>query len=201
MSTRLRLLGIGIVACAIAILVAPERASQAQEAKTFPKVVMLIRHAEKPADDTSPDLSAEGKKRAEALPELFRKSDTRPEPLPTPDFIFATKNSKNSHRPLETITPLAKQLKLTVNSDFADDDVEDLAQELFKNQMYLGKTVLVCWHHGKLPKLARKLKAPDAPEEWDGKVFDRVWRIDYDDKGKATFSTLPQQLLPGDSKK
>jgi hypothetical protein len=201
MSTRLRLPGIGIAACAIAILVAPDRASQAQEAKTFPKVVMLIRHAEKPADDTSPDLSAEGQKRAEAIPELFKKSDTRPEPLPTPDFIFATKNSKNSHRPLETVTPLAKSLKLTVNSDFADDDVAEVAQELFKNPMYSGKIVLVCWHHGKLPKLAHKLKADDAPETWDGKVFDRVWRIDNDEKGKATFSNLPQQLLPGDSQK
>ena len=86
---------------------------------------------------------------------MFKKSGARPDPFPTPDFIFVTQNSKHNHRPLETVTPLAKTLKLTVNTEFPDDDVAGLAEEVFKNEMYAGKIVLICWHYGQLPKLAR----------------------------------------------
>ena len=86
---------------------------------SFPAQVLIIRHAEKPSeDDLSVDLSPAGKKRAEALPGLFIKSNSRPAPFPRPDFIFATKNSMQSHRPLETVTPLAKKLGITVNFSY-----------------------------------------------------------------------------------
>jgi hypothetical protein len=52
-----------------------------------------------------------------------------------------------------------------------------------------------------MSQLARTLKASKVPEKWDGKVFDRVWQISYDDKGNATFRDRPQCLLAGDAKK
>src|SRR5215472_2429610 len=81
----------------------------AQEAKTYPAHVLIIRHAEKP-EDGSADLSPKGQERARALHHLFKKSGGRPQALPRPDFIFATKDSKGSRRPGETMAPLAKHL-------------------------------------------------------------------------------------------
>src|SRR5262245_45266907 len=92
-----------------------------------PRSILLIRHAEKPTDAADANLSPAGKKRADALPELFKKTADRPDPLPTPDFIFATKPTKHSNRPVETVMPLAKALKLEVNAEYANDDYSALA--------------------------------------------------------------------------
>src|SRR5688572_1050404 len=80
-----------------------------------PRSVLLIRHAEKPAADADSGLSPAGKKRADALPELFKKAADRTDPLPTPDVIFAAQASKHSNRSAETVAPLARALKLEVN--------------------------------------------------------------------------------------
>jgi hypothetical protein len=154
-----------------------------------------------------------GKQRANRLPALFDKSVARPDPLPTPDFLFATHNSDASHRPLETVTPLAAKLKLPINRDYRNTldsvtkkgkeakGINDLHDELFAKEKYAGKTVLISWHHGTIPDLAKALKATQAPAKWNGAVFDRVWHLSYDDKGKVTFTDRPQRLLPDDTKK
>jgi hypothetical protein len=67
------------------------------------------------------------------------------------------------------------------------------------NPKYADKVVLIAWHHGKIPDLAKALGVQDAPAKWNSKVFDRVWQITYD-HGKATWKDLPQDALPGDSK-
>jgi hypothetical protein len=170
----------------------------AQDAKTYPAHVLIIRHAEKPAD-ASADLSPKGQERARALHHLFKKSEGRPQALPKPDFIFATKDSNSSRRPGETVAPLAKHLGLKVNQGYANGDFAKLAHALLHDPRYVGKTVLICWHHGTIPEVAAKLGAVDTPKNWKDSAFDRVWRIDYDRAGKARFRDLPQQLLPGDS--
>jgi len=167
-------------------------------AEAQPRQVLIIRHAEKPEGD-SIHLSPEGQKRALALPRLFTKSADRPHPFPTPDFIFATKMSSHSNRPLETVMPLAKELNLNVNARFKDDECDKLATELLTNPRYAGKTVLVCWHHGKIPELAQNLKAKDVPDHWKDSVFDKVWVITYKD-GKGMLRKREQCLLPGDEK-
>jgi phosphohistidine phosphatase SixA len=163
-----------------------------------PGQVLIIRHAEKP-DGDSADLSPEGQKRAEALPRLFMKSADRPDPFPTPDFIFATKMSKDSNRPIETVTPLAKSLNLDINARFADAEYAQLAAELLTNPRYTGKTVLVCWHHGKIRELAQELKVADVPEHWRDTMFDGVWVITYKD-GNGKLKKRHQGLMPGDEK-
>lgn len=135
--------------------------------KQYPKLVMIIRHGEKPGDpendkDGGPHLSIMGSARAAALPSLFTPSpdgstvkgvhqlaadlsiskknlhltgtysstDARagPSRFPTPDFLFATKLSSSSNRPVETITPLMQALKcfnnpkLTINSEYPNSD-------------------------------------------------------------------------------
>jgi hypothetical protein len=167
-----------------------------------PRTVLIIRHAEKPPDyEMSQHLSPRGGDRARELHRLFESWDGRYEPLPKPDFIFAASASKHSHRPHETLAPLAKALDLWVQGEFAKEDCDGLANELLRNPKYTGTTVLVCWHHGTLPQLVRALGVSDLPDDWRGTAFDRVWRIDYDDAGKAALSSAPQHLLPGDRKK
>jgi hypothetical protein len=168
---------------------------------TYPARVLIIRHAEKSTDVLSVHLNEDGKKRAGMLPKLFEKSDDRPEPFPKPDVILAASDTKNSHRPSETVAPLAKALGLTVDSVLASDDPDGAAKHLFSTPKYSGKVILVSWRHTRLSDLARKLGAADAPKEWKDEVFDRVWDLTFDEQGKVTFRDRPMQLMPGDAKR
>jgi phosphohistidine phosphatase SixA len=151
-----------------------------------PKIVMIIRHAEKPADDgkDDPNLSQRGYERAQALAKVI------PEHFPRPDFLIATKASKSSDRPGETIEPLAKTLHEEIEFPFKDDDYERLAHAVLSEKKYASKTVLIAWHHGTIPQLAKALGAKDVPEHWKSDVFDRVWEIRYDHK-TVTWQDLP----------
>jgi hypothetical protein len=181
------------------------------KAVSYPRHILIIRHAEKTGDKDDIHLSEKGKKRAEALPALFTASKDRPEPLPTPDFIIAASADKSSNRPIETVTPLAAKLKLTIIDKFSSKlpdadtakkpNMNDLRDELFSNAKYAGKVVLISWRHKAICELAKTLKAKNVPAKWEDDVFDRVWDITYDEQGVATFRDFPQRLLPGDAAK
>jgi hypothetical protein len=192
-----------VLVCFSAGAWAPFVEGQAKDrSESYPSRILLIRHAEKPADETSSvHLTPEGMKRAEQLFHLFEASEKRTIAFPVPDFIFAAKDSKHSHRPVETVAVLAKKLKLPINANYRNEDFTELVQEIFHSPKYAGKTILICWHHGTLPQLANRLKAANAPETWKGTVFDRLWEITYDGKGKTTFRDLPQHLLSSDTEK
>ena len=172
--------------------------AEAQEPAKAPAIVYVIRHAEKPApEENSPNLTATGFKRAEALPSLFVQMPGLPAPrLARPDAIFATARSKNSNRPVETVTPLAQFLKLPIRRDFDEQATGPLAAEVLSGK-YAGKVVLICWHHGQMPALVTALGVPDAPAAWDAQVFNQIWKITYN-AGQATLTTLSESLLPGD---
>jgi hypothetical protein len=190
-----------------------------------PERIYLVRHGEKLGDpcatDDDADLSIAGSARAAALPSLFvpatpglgcaiaaagdgfmvgysrgEQSGTAPR-FTAPDFVFAAKPAPKSNRPVETATPLAAALSLTCDDRYEDGDYADLANELKSNPVYTGKTVLVCWHHGNLAKLAEEFVATGVPT-WDCTVFDLVWQIDCNPP-PATLTSYPQRLLYGDS--
>jgi hypothetical protein len=191
----------------------------------YPSIVYIIRHGEKlgdPASDSDSivDLSIRGSARAAALPSLFISANPQLSVSLTstgsgygaqflqqtisgpaarfsrPDFLFATKASSNSNRPVETITPLAGALNLPISANVADKDFDCLVSTL-QESTYTGKVVLICWHHGNIPGLAKKLGIANPPA-WDATVFDRVWEIAYD-AGGPTLLDQPQQLLFGDA--
>jgi len=198
--------------------------------KLGPDNVLIIRHGEKVGDpkkddDGGNDLSIQGSARAAALPSLFVPGQSqlacefdfdppsfacsyekvplagkRPR-FPTPNSIFATQQSKNSKRPIETVTPLAIALGLPLNDGFKDkdQDIKKMVHAVLNDTVFAGKVVLICWHHGKIPDIAKALGVL-RPPKWDGKVFDRVWQITFP-KGKANLEDLPQRLLFGDSQK
>ena len=68
---------------------------------------------------------------------------------------MASAISKHSARPYETVKPLAKALSAPLDATYADQDYGALAQELFAKHRYDGSSVLICWHHGTIPKLAQ----------------------------------------------
>ncbi len=183
---------------AFTLLALDLQSAPAQESAQPPAVVYVIRHAEKPAsEENSPDLTATGFKRAEALPSLFVQMPGAPAPrLPKPDAIFATARSKTSNRPVETVTPLAQFLKLPIHHDFDEHATGPLAADLLGGK-YAGKSVLICWHHGQIPALAAALGVSDAPTAWDDQVFNQIWKITYS-AGQAKLAILSQSLLPGD---
>jgi hypothetical protein len=160
---------------------------------TRPKLVFLIRHGEKTGKKNDTHLNARGEERANALPGLF------PAVFPAPDFIFATKATANSNRPVETVMPLAKALGLTVQAAFANDEALLLARELLASGRYAGKTLLICWHKGKIPALATALGVAGKLPEWTEQHYDRIWRLHYPPCGNVVFANLPQRLLPGDA--
>ena len=99
---------------------------------------------------------------------------------------------------METVTPLARALRLKINNRFANDDYGSVVRHLYSSSAYSGRTILICWHHGRIPAFAKALGVPSPPSPWPDTQFDRVWKIEYLDKS-LRFSDVPQQLLPGDS--
>ena len=194
MHPRLRLAGL----LAFVLTISSLRAFPAPATQPLgPHIVMIIRHAEKP-DETDGtvdiNLSKQGFQRAAALAKVI------PDNFPHPDFLIATKQSKSSNRPAETITPLSQALHEPIESTFKDDEFDQLAKQILTDPKYAGKTVLIAWHHGKIPELAKALGAKNVPDKWDPKVFNRVWQVTYDG-GTASWKDLPQNALPGDSQK
>jgi hypothetical protein len=185
-------------------------AAEVLQAVQYPRDVLLIRHAEKPDDTSDKHLTSRGAARAAALPSLFfipKAFRTRPAPFPTPDFIYATAESKHSNRPVETVQPLASALgDATIHAEHEDDDFQPVVDHLF-NQKHAGKTALVCWHHGQMRHLALAVaaKAKNADQvrkkipKWDDDVYDRVWHFTFTEQGEATFADRPQRLLFKDS--
>jgi hypothetical protein len=168
-----------------------------QPGNSRPSIILIIRHAEKPApEEKSSDLSPVGYQRAELLPTLFLANGSHTARLPIPDVLFATAMSKHSNREVETLLPLSKKLHLPINNEYADDDVGPISKEILSGR-YAGKIVLICWHHGRMPDLAHALGATNTPSKIGDSVFDQIWRIDWLG-GKEEFSIIPEALLPGD---
>lgn len=178
------------------------------------------------SDDTDggPDLSVRGAARAAALPSLFAPAPNQqyqlscavaagaggftgtynqvsiagsPPRFATPDFIFATKASSHSNRPVETITPLAAALNISYDDQHVDSDDAKVASDILTHAKYAGKVVLICWHHGHIPKLAQALGL-QTPPSWPGTVFDWVWQITWPN-GQVLLTSHCQMLLYGDT--
>ncbi len=179
-------------------------------------VIMVIRHAEKPVDDSvgvtatgkhdDKSLIVQGWQRAGGLASLFDAQAPLAEVvLPKPKQIYASDPEKDtdgtgshSQRPLQTVTPLAAKLKLPVDLSFAKGQETQLAAALTK----LSGPVLVAWQHESILAIATALMggAKGLPKAWPGNRFDVVWV--FERQGPTdhfSFSQICQNLLAGDS--
>jgi hypothetical protein len=173
-----------------------------------PRKVVILRHGEKPGDVNSPDTAADpdlaplGVTRARALVGII------PGDFGDPDFLVAAASSDVSHRPVETLQPLA--LSLGFGDDkfiqsFAHHDHARLARDLSGKPKFASKLAIVCWHHGNIPQLATELgvtpaQMATAPEYMSEKnkrnsaVFDRFWILDYTNPASITFQSVAQNI-------
>ena len=149
--------------------------------------LLIIRHAEKPASNGGPGLSAAGEKRARNYADYFRKLQFEDKPLHI-DFLVATADTPHSARPRLTLEPLSEATGLSIQQPFADEDVKGLTQWLAESST--DRTALIAWHHKKLPKLLRLLGA-DPNEllpggEWPPDAYDWLIVLRYDKDGHIT---------------
>jgi phosphohistidine phosphatase SixA len=150
-----------------------------------PKRIVIVRHAEKPAS-TKPHLAIRGKMRSIGLARLLPK-------LVKPDFVFASTSTRHSDRPYQTIRPTADKLRLDVSTKYADKATKKMVKELRKKK-FRNKTILICWHHGQMPKLIRELGHTSPYKPWPEELFDRIISIDA-----HGLTNLPQRILFGDA--
>lgn len=163
--------------------------------------LLLIRHAEKPADPHEQSLSVAGQTRAQAYVAYFRNLMRDSQPLAAPTFLIAATDSRNSARSRLTLTPLARSLGLPIDSTVADQDFPELCKRLLDDRRYDKATTLVCWHHGQILALAHTLGAPEStlPRTWPDDEFGWLLRLDYDAAGQlAQVHAGSQRLMFGD---
>jgi hypothetical protein len=176
--------------------------------------IFLIRHAEKPVhtrgvgitqigDRDDESLTVRGWQRAGGLAQMFSDSDDAR--LPRPDAIYASGDEKirnrrggrkgsRSHRPEETVLPLAKKNRPKISVKYLKGDEVPLVAALADRT---GVT-LVCWQHEAIPEIAGLILRSDAPGPKDR--YDVVWRFARKKAGhKRKFTQVPQLLLHGDS--
>ena len=153
--------------------------------------VLIIRHAEKP--ESGPDLTPAGEKRARDYVNYFKNFSIDSKPV-KPDYLVATADSRNSHRPRLTLTPLSQAMRLPLHLGFKDKKYAELATEL-KSAPH-GKNILICWHHGAIPELLGALGAdPDKlipGGKWPEAQFGWLIELRYDHAGR---------LMPDESKR
>ena len=164
-------------------------------------VILVIRHAEKP--DSGFGLSPLGEQRAQLYVNYFKNFTIDSTPL-KPDYIFATADSKGSHRPRLTVEPTAKALGLAIDNRFSDKDFQKLADEIRSKPH--GRVILIAWHHGEIPQLVQALGAdankliPDA--KWPNEVFGWLIELRYDANGHLVENRcINEKLMPDDDNK
>ncbi len=176
-----------------------------------PAEVIIIRHGEKPVgvpdsapEDPSPkdngQLSPKGRARAEKLVNYFLTNPNVTKFGP-PTFIFpmAQKKAGSSVRAIQTVTPLARKLNIPLNLDYTRDQYEKMVAQIMDDPRIDGKVVLICWEHSVIPDIVKAFGYKDAPNKWNGQVYDRTWVLDFGNKKPKRFYDVPQNLLPGDS--
>ncbi|MBJ6109220.1 histidine phosphatase family protein [Hymenobacter sp. BT523] len=148
--------------------------------------IVIIRHGEKPTEGDN--LSAEGLARALALPEVLNNLMPQPPNFTYVPCIGTDKEETTRVRMMQTVLPYAVQHNLTINSDYAPDEVKGLVKELRRHR----GTVLLVWEHHNIVRIAEALGIA-GPLEWPDDDYDSIWTITFRKgraKGKAKLPVL-----------
>jgi hypothetical protein len=175
----------------------------AQNLCAAPAEIIIIRHGEKPP--VGNELNARGWERANELVNFF-SHDARVLKFGKPVAIYAVdpESDLKSLRPVQTVTPLAKALNLSIHQNYSKNQAQELIHEIMNTPEYDGKMVLICWEHkaiisdllpemGILPSIW-----PKAPSKWPGNVFDWALIVDYQENGQIKKFKKIHQFLPMD---
>ena len=194
---KFTLLFCGLLALAIPAATFAEPSQDGNSNALKNAVILIIRHAEQPANGNG--LSAAGEARAKAYVNYFKNFRVDGEPLKI-DQLFAAQDSSSSHRPRLTLEPLAKDLGLKIDSRFKNNQFSQLIDEIQSRPH--GTNILICWHHGNIPQLLRAL-GPDPNTllhkgKWPNDVYDWLIQLRYDENGHLLDSKRINENLSSD---
>lgn len=149
--------------------------------------LLIVRHAEKPDGEGNPGLAPAGEARAKAYADYFAHFQLDGKPVKI-DTIIASSDSENSQRPRLTVTPFSQASGIKIQQPFPDKEVKALAHWLAAGAP--NRTILIAWHHGKLPKLLNQLGAdtdelfPDG--RWPEDTYNWVIALKFDSDGNLS---------------
>ncbi|KAF8577368.1 hypothetical protein K439DRAFT_560742 [Ramaria rubella] len=136
----------------------------------FDNTVYLIRHGEKPADGGQ-GLDPQGEERAQCLTGVFSPSS----PFDI-GYILAEMPQSNGDRtrPLMTVTPLAEELGLTVDTSCDRNDSDCVADAVVAFAKNNTSNILICWEHGEIKDIMKSMnvkKPPSYPSDAFNLIF------------------------------
>ena len=144
--------------------------------------ILIVRHAEKPADGTG--LTPAGEARAAAYASYFRSFRFRGAMLRV-DTLVAAADTDHSARSRLTLIPLSQATAIPVQQPYPSANVGELASWLRAGPA--RRTILVSWHHGQIGRLVEALGAD--PRRilslgwWPPSVYDWVVVLRFDAQG------------------
>jgi hypothetical protein len=161
--------------------------------------IYIIRHGEKKW--ALGCLSAAGQKRANLLPSIFDGSK-----FSTPERIFANyyDDKIDCERCIQTVTPIAKKLNLSVNSTYGYNvwlGGNELAAQAFRRVISVQKvptTILVAWEHVNIKPLTEALGVDGSTiPTWGSSDFDTVFVLDVNTTGHVIGFRVAAENITG----
>ncbi len=152
---------------ALLLLVTLTSAKAQEQVTTY----VLIRHAEKDLTQSTndPDLSPEGKKRAQRLAALFKEGEVT--------AIYSTPYKRTR----QTVEVLAANKGLTI-TDYSANKEEEIDAML---KAHAGGTIVVVGHSNTTPWFANKLLGVEKYRPMEDGDYDNVWVVTVFEKGKS----------------
>ena len=125
------------------------------------KTIILVRHAEKVDSSRDPELSPEGKQRAERLVQAIKKYK--------PGAVYST----DFKRTRDTVGPIAVRRKLKVQTYDASKPA-DLIDTIMKSKT---KRFLIAGHSNTVPGLANLLGKKELFKNLDDAEYGAIWIV------------------------
>lgn len=160
-------------------------------------IVNFIRHCEK-THASGLGCSKEGHQRAQYIARCMNTNTTSAVlPITRPAKILASQNYSESHRPHDTVLPLAQALGMDIHMPCNRLDGACVADQVQK-QLEPSSTLVIVWQHEDIPLLLASMKVPGAdayttwPYECDApswsepqgsygtsRCYDLVWQVTF----------------------
>jgi hypothetical protein len=150
--------------------------------------VVIIRHAEKPKKGDN--LNCMGLNRSQLLPKIIVSKFGVPSFCYVPTVVSDSGTTKHS-RMFQTITPLAAQYNLSINSKYNGKDSTGVATDILKR----NGTVLIVWDHKSIVPLVHAFGINEPALKWADDDFDSIWIITFAN-GKAILARDKENLHP-----